>query len=30
MDEKRDSKIKPKARERMNFYQEIDEALMGI
>ena len=29
-DEKRDSKIKPKARERMNFYQEIDEALMGI
>lgn len=26
----RDSNIKPKARERMNFYQEIDEALMGI
>ena len=29
-DEKRDSRIKPKARERMNFYKEIDEALGSL
>lgn len=29
-DEKRDSKIKPKARERMNFYKDIDEALSSL
>lgn len=29
-DEKRDSKIKPKARKRMNFYIEIDEALGSL
>ena len=26
----RDSNIKPKARERMNFYKDIDEALSGL